>query len=80
MPKSRVWLIVNCVIIATGTTLSGFYIFRGGKICDDYIQLYKPGIYMALVKQLLSLYSRFYKVIMLKSTNVIYEGKTQVYF
>jgi hypothetical protein len=32
------------------------------------------------VRQLLSLYSRFYEVTMLESTNVINDGKMQVYF
>jgi hypothetical protein len=32
------------------------------------------------VKQLLSLYFRFYKVIMLESTNATDEGKMRVYF
>ncbi len=31
IPKSREWLIVNCVVNAVGTTLLGFYIFRGEK-------------------------------------------------
>jgi hypothetical protein len=32
------------------------------------------------VRQLLSIYSQFYEVIMLESTNAIGEGKMQVYF
>ncbi len=48
MPKSREWLIVNYIINVVGTTLLGFYIFRGEKIHDDYIQLYKLGKCMAM--------------------------------
>jgi hypothetical protein len=33
-----------------------------------------------LARQLLSLYSPFYNVIMLESTNAIGEGKMQIYF
>jgi hypothetical protein len=35
---------------------------------------------MTIVRQLLSLYSQFYEVTMLESTNAIGEGKMQVYF
>jgi hypothetical protein len=48
MPKSREWLIVNYVVNAVGITLSGLYIFRGERICDDYIQLCKPRTCMAM--------------------------------
>jgi hypothetical protein len=37
IPKSKEWLIVNCVVNATRTSLSWFYIFRGKRIHDDYI-------------------------------------------
>ncbi len=46
--KSREWLIINCVVNVVGTTLLGFYIFRGERICDDYIQLYELGTCMAM--------------------------------
>jgi hypothetical protein len=37
IPKSKGWMIVNCVVNATKTTLPRFYIFRGERIHDDYI-------------------------------------------
>jgi hypothetical protein len=37
IPKSREWLTINYVVNATGTTMPGFYIFRGKRICDNYI-------------------------------------------
>jgi hypothetical protein len=36
------------MVNATRTTLPRFYIFKGNRIHDDYIQLYKPGIYMVM--------------------------------
>jgi hypothetical protein len=48
IPKSREWLIINCVINAIRTSLPWFYIFRGKKIQDDYIQHYKTITYMAM--------------------------------
>ncbi len=48
IPKSKAWLNVNYVVNATRTTLSRFYIFRGEKIRDDYIQFCKLGTYMAM--------------------------------
>ncbi len=48
IPKSREWLIVNCVVNAIGTSLLRFYIFSGKRIHDDYIEHYKPVIYMAM--------------------------------
>jgi len=69
MQKSRKWLIVNYVINVAGTTLPRLYIFKGKKIRDDYIQLYKLRIYMAmqskawmttfLFKEFLSFFKRF---------------------
>jgi len=41
-------LTINCVVNATRTTLPRFYIFRKERICDDYIQLYKPRTFMAM--------------------------------
>jgi hypothetical protein len=46
--KSKKWLIVNCVVNSTKTSLLGFYIFKGERIHNDYIQLYKPSICMAM--------------------------------
>ncbi len=48
IPKSREWLTINYVVNVVGTTLPRFYIFRGEKICDDYIQFCKLGTYMAM--------------------------------
>ncbi len=48
IPKSRKWLIVNYMVNVVKTTLPRFYIFRGKMICDDYIQFYKLGTYMAM--------------------------------
>ncbi len=61
IPKSREWLIVNCVVNVIGTTLPGFYIFRGERICDDYIQLYKPRTCMAMQSKAWMITSLFKK-------------------
>jgi hypothetical protein len=37
-----------CVVNATRTTLLRFYIFKGERIRNDYIQLYKLGTCMAM--------------------------------
>jgi hypothetical protein len=47
IPKSKEWLTINFVVNAAGTTLLGFYIFRGKMICDNYIQFCKPWTCMA---------------------------------
>jgi len=47
-PKSKKWLTINYVVNVVGTTLPRFYIFRGEKIRDDYIQLCKLGTCMAM--------------------------------
>jgi hypothetical protein len=47
-PNSREWLTVNYVVNATGTILLRFYIFKGERICDDYIQFCKPRTCMAM--------------------------------
>jgi hypothetical protein len=41
-------LTINCVVNATRTSLPRFYIFRKERICDAYIQLYKPRTYMVM--------------------------------
>jgi hypothetical protein len=46
IPKSKEWLTINYVVNEVKLTLLGFYIFRGERICDDYIQLYKAWICM----------------------------------
>jgi hypothetical protein len=48
IPKSKEWLIINYVVNVVGTTLLGFYIFRGERIDDGYIQFYKPRICMVM--------------------------------
>ncbi len=48
IPKSKEWLIVDYVVNVIGTTLPGFYIFRGERIYDDYIQLCKLRICMVM--------------------------------
>ncbi len=49
IPKSRECLIINCAMNVTSGSIPGFYIFRGEKIKDDYIVLYKPRThYMAI--------------------------------
>ncbi len=50
IPKSREWMIVNCVINVIGGVLLGFYIFKGERIKEDYIQQYKLGSCMAMQK------------------------------
>ncbi len=57
----------------------------GGHFINGYWWLfnYKPLVVILLVvivRQLLSLYSRFYKVTMLENTNITSEKKMQVYF
>jgi hypothetical protein len=57
------------VVNAARTTLLGFYIFKGKRICEDYIQLCKLGTCMAmqskawmttsLFKEFLSFFKRF---------------------
>jgi hypothetical protein len=43
IPKFREWLIVNCIVNDVGSILMGFYIFRGERLHDDYIQKCKLG-------------------------------------
>jgi hypothetical protein len=51
IPKSQEWLTINCVLNATRFILLRFYIFRGKRLRDDYIKLYKLGICMAIFKK-----------------------------
>jgi hypothetical protein len=37
IPKSREWMIVNCVVNAIGDVFPSFYIFKGERIREDYI-------------------------------------------
>jgi hypothetical protein len=48
IPKSKEWLTINYVVNAVRTTLPWFYIFKGERIQNEYIQFYKPRIYMAM--------------------------------
>jgi hypothetical protein len=50
IPKFWEWLTLNNEINATKGVLLGFYIFRGEKLRDDCIRLYKLGICMAMQK------------------------------
>ncbi len=43
IPKSKEWLtIYNYFFAAAGTTLPRFYIFKGKRIQNNYIQFCKP--------------------------------------
>jgi hypothetical protein len=44
-------MIVNCVVNAVGGVLPSFYIFKGERIKEDYIQQCKLGSYMAMQKK-----------------------------
>ncbi len=59
IPKSCEWLIVNCEIIVVVGVLPRFNIFRGDKLQDDYIKLFKPWIYMANQKKAWMIYFLF---------------------
>jgi len=48
IPKFWESLTINCVMNATWDILLRFYIFKGERLQDDYIQLCKPGTYMAM--------------------------------
>jgi hypothetical protein len=48
IPKAKEWLTINYVVNATRTTFLGFYIFKGEKIRNDYIQFCKLGTCMAM--------------------------------
>jgi len=52
IPKFSKSLTINCVVNATGDILLRFYIFKSEQLQDDYIQLCKPGTYMAMQKKL----------------------------
>jgi hypothetical protein len=51
IPKTREWLIVKYVVNAARGVIHGFYIFKCRKLRDDYIRLYKLGIFMAMQKK-----------------------------
>jgi hypothetical protein len=38
IPKSKEWMIINCVVNATRNILLSFYIFKGERIKEYYIQ------------------------------------------
>jgi len=51
IPKSWEWLTINYEINVVGGVLPNSYIFKGEKLKDDYIKLYKPSICMVMEKQ-----------------------------
>jgi hypothetical protein len=51
IPKSWEWLTINYAINVVGGVLLSFYIFKGERLKDDYIKLYKPSIYMVMQKK-----------------------------
>jgi len=51
IPKSWEWLITNYEINVVGVVLPCFYIFKGERLKDDYIKLYKPNICMVMQKK-----------------------------
>ncbi len=48
IPKSKEWLIINCVVNAVGITLPRFHIFKRENIRDNYIQICKLRTCMAM--------------------------------
>ncbi len=38
IPKSKEWMIVNCAVNTTRSVFPSFYIFKGERIKEDYIQ------------------------------------------
>lgn len=50
IPKSWEWLTINCVINIVGGVLLWFCIFKGERLHDDYIKLYKLGICITMQK------------------------------
>jgi hypothetical protein len=48
IPKSKEWLTINYIVNAVGMTLPRFYIFKGGKIQNDYIYFCKPRAYIVM--------------------------------
>jgi hypothetical protein len=51
IPKSWEWLTTNYAINVVGGFLPGFYIFKGKRLKDDYIKLYKPNTCMVMQKK-----------------------------
>jgi hypothetical protein len=51
IPKSWEWLTINYAINFVGGVLLGFYIFKGERLKDDYIKLYKPSTWMVMQKK-----------------------------
>ncbi len=48
VPKFQKQLMINCVVNVVGLVLLGFYILRGKKLHNDYIQECKPRTCMAM--------------------------------
>ncbi len=51
IPKFGEWLTINCVVNAIESVLPSFYIFKGERLRDDYIKLYKLNTCMAMQKK-----------------------------
>lgn len=51
VPKSQEWLIVNCVVNASGAAFPTFYIFKGSRMQKNYIKLCKLGTCMVMQKK-----------------------------
>ncbi len=49
--KSQEWLTINCVVNVACVALLAFYIFRGSRMCEDYIFFCKPKTCMAMQKK-----------------------------
>jgi len=51
IPKSKEWMTINYVINVVGGIFFSFYIFKGEKIRNDYIQQCKPRSCMEMQKK-----------------------------
>jgi len=81
--RSREWLMVNCVVNVIRDCLLGFYIFKGGRIRDDYIILCKANTCMAMqTKALMTFFLfKFFLPIFKKSVpSEIFQSKTSPNF
>ena len=47
LPKSREWITILCCVNAIGTSIPGFYLFKGKNQLKNYIQNCEPGACMA---------------------------------
>jgi len=51
IPKSQEWLTIKFEVDVVGGVLLGFYIFKGERLRDDFIKLYKPWTCMVMQKR-----------------------------